>query len=64
MFDDVKETDFAIEKSVSTISDKPSRCLAEWVDTDSAPLVCSALNPVVQNKRQNKISIRMKSLIY
>jgi hypothetical protein len=64
MFDDVKETDIAIEKSVSTISDKPSRCLAEWVDTDSAPLVCSALNPVVQNNRQNKISIRMKYLIY
>jgi hypothetical protein len=29
MFDDVKETDIAIEKSASTISDKPSRCVAE-----------------------------------
>jgi hypothetical protein len=55
MLDDVKETDIAIEKSVSTISDKPSRCVAEWVDVDSAPFVCSALNPVVQNNWQNKI---------
>jgi hypothetical protein len=44
MFDDVKEIDIAIEKSVSTISDKPSRCVAEWVDADSTPFVCSALN--------------------
>jgi hypothetical protein len=50
MFNDVKETDIAIEKSVSTISDEPSRCVAEWVDADSAPFICSALNPVVQNK--------------
>jgi hypothetical protein len=48
MFDDVRETDIAIEESVSTISDKPIRCVAEWVDVDSAPSVCSALNPVVQ----------------
>jgi hypothetical protein len=51
MFDDVKETDIAIEKSVSTISDKPSRCAVEWIDVNSAPFVCSALNPVVQNNR-------------
>jgi hypothetical protein len=55
MFDDVKETDIAIEKSVSTISDKPSRCVVKWVDADSAPFICSALNPLVQNNRQNKI---------
>jgi hypothetical protein len=46
---DIKETDIAIEKSVSTISDKPSRCVAEWVDVDSVPFVCSTLNPVIQN---------------
>jgi hypothetical protein len=55
MFDDVKEINNAIEKSIFTISDKPSRCVAEWVDADSAPFVCSALNPVVHNNRQNKI---------
>jgi hypothetical protein len=44
MLDDVKEIDTAIEKSVSTISDKPSRCVAEWVDADSTPFVCSTLN--------------------
>jgi hypothetical protein len=55
MFDDVKETDIAIEKSVSTISDKPSRCVAEWIDVNSAPFVCSALYLVTQNKRHNKI---------
>jgi hypothetical protein len=55
MFDDVKETDIAIEKSVSTISNKPSRCVVEWVDVDLASFVCSAINPVVQNNRQNKI---------
>jgi hypothetical protein len=55
MFDDVKETDIAIEKSVSTISDKPSRCVAEWIDVNSASFVCSALYLVTQNKRHNKI---------
>jgi hypothetical protein len=50
MFDDVKETDIAIEKSVSTISDKPSRCVDEWIDVNSAPFVCSALYLVTQNK--------------
>jgi hypothetical protein len=55
MSDDIKETNIAIEKSVSTISDKPSRCVAEWVDADSVPFICSALNPVVQNNGQNKI---------
>jgi hypothetical protein len=55
MSDDIKETDIYIEKSVSTISDKPNRCVAEWVDADSVPFVCSALNPVAQNNRQNKI---------
>jgi hypothetical protein len=49
--DDVKETGIAIEKSVSTISDKPSRCVAEWVDADLAPFICLALNLVVQNNR-------------
>jgi hypothetical protein len=37
------------------ISNKPSRCVAEWVDADSAPFVYSALDPVVQNNRQKKI---------
>jgi hypothetical protein len=55
MFDDVKETDIAIEKSVTTISNKPSRCVAKWVDADSTPFVCSALNPVVQINWQTKI---------
>jgi hypothetical protein len=55
MFDDVKETDISIEESVSTISDKPSRCVTEWVDANSVPFICSALNTVVQINRQNKI---------
>jgi hypothetical protein len=55
MFNDIKETDIAIEKSVSTISDKPSRCVAKWADADSVPFICSTLNPVVQNNQQNKI---------
>jgi hypothetical protein len=55
IFNDVKETDIAIKKSILTISDKSSRCVAEWVDVDSAPFACSALNPVVQINRQNKI---------
>jgi hypothetical protein len=55
IFNDVKETDIAIKKSILTISDKPSRCVAEWVDADLALFICSALNLVVQNNRQNKI---------
>jgi hypothetical protein len=55
VFDDVKEIDIAIMKSILTISDEPSRCVAEWVDVDSAPFVCSTLNSVVQNNQQNKI---------
>jgi hypothetical protein len=55
MFDDVKETDIAIEKSIFTISNKSSRCVAEWIDVDSTPFVCSTLNLVVQNNRQKKI---------
>jgi hypothetical protein len=47
-FNDVKETDIAIKKIILTISNKPTRCVAEWVDADSAPFFCSALNPVVQ----------------
>jgi hypothetical protein len=35
IFNNVKETDIAIRKSMLTISDKPSRCVAEWVDADS-----------------------------
>jgi hypothetical protein len=55
IFNDVKETYIAIKKSVFTISDKPSICVAEWVDADSAPFICLALDPIVQNNRQNKI---------
>jgi hypothetical protein len=55
MFDDVKKTDITIEKSVSRISDKPSRCVAEWVDANSVSFICSILNPIVQNNRQKKI---------
>jgi hypothetical protein len=55
IFNDIKETNIAIKKSILTISDKPSRCVAEWVDIDSVPFVCLALNLVVQNNRQNKI---------
>jgi hypothetical protein len=55
MFDDVKETDIAIKKSIFMISDKPSKCVAEWVDSNSAPFICSALNLVAQNNWQKKI---------
>jgi hypothetical protein len=55
IFNDVKETDIAIKKSILTISDKPSRCVTDWVDVDSAPFICSALNPAVQINQQNKI---------
>jgi hypothetical protein len=55
VFNDVEETDIAIKKSILTISDKPSRCVAEWVDVNSPPFVCSALNLAVQINRQNKI---------
>jgi hypothetical protein len=55
IFNDVKETDIGIKKSILTISEKPSRCVAEWVDANSASFVCLALNLVVQNNRQNKI---------
>jgi hypothetical protein len=55
VFNDVKETDIAIKKSILTILDKTSRCVAEWVDVDSASFVCSALNLVVQINQQNKI---------
>jgi hypothetical protein len=54
VFDDVKETDVALEKSIFTISNKPSRCVDKWVDAESALFVCSALNPVAQTNRQNK----------
>jgi hypothetical protein len=55
VFNDIKETDIAIKKSILTISNKPSGCVAEWVDADSASFVYSTLNPVVQNNQQNKI---------
>jgi hypothetical protein len=55
VFDDVKDIDIAIGKTIFTISDKPSRCVAEWVDADSAPFICPAINPVIQNNQQNKI---------
>jgi hypothetical protein len=55
IFNDVKEIDIAIKKSILTISDKQSRCVDEWVDVNSVPFTCSALNPVVQNNRQHKI---------
>jgi hypothetical protein len=55
IFNDVKETDIAIKKSILIISNKSSRCVAEWVNADLASFVCSALNPVMQNNRQNKI---------
>jgi hypothetical protein len=55
VFDDVKETDIAIEKSIFTISVKLSRYVAEWIDVDLASFICSALNSVVQNNWQKKI---------
>jgi hypothetical protein len=55
VFNDVKETDIAMKKSILTISDKPSRSVIKWVDVDSAPFICLALNPVVQINWQNKI---------
>jgi hypothetical protein len=47
VFNNVKEIDIAIKKSILIILDKPSRCVIEWVDVDSTPFICSALNPVV-----------------
>jgi hypothetical protein len=55
MSDDEKEIDIPIKKSVFTIWDKPSRCVAEWVDADSASFISLALDPIVQNNWQNKI---------
>jgi hypothetical protein len=55
IFNDVKETDITIKKSILIISDKPSRCVAEWVDVNSASFVCSTLNLVVQINQQNKL---------
>jgi hypothetical protein len=55
MFDDVKETNIATKKSIFTISDKLSRCVAERVHADSAPFVCSALDQVSQKNQQKKI---------
>jgi hypothetical protein len=58
VFDDVKETNIAIKKNIFTVSDKPSRYVAKWVDVESAPFVCSVLNLVAQNNHQkNKIHI-------
>jgi hypothetical protein len=55
LLDDIKEIDIAIKKNIFMISDKLSRCVAEWVDANSMPFICSTLNPVVQNNRQKKI---------
>jgi hypothetical protein len=44
-----------MKKNILTISDKPSRCVGECVDADSTPFICSALYPVAQNNRKNKI---------
>jgi hypothetical protein len=41
MFNDVKETDIAIRKSIHTILDEPSQCVAAWIDADSAPFICA-----------------------
>jgi hypothetical protein len=49
MFHDVKEIDIAIKKSIFTVSNKPSRCVVEWVDDESVSFACSILNPVAQN---------------
>jgi hypothetical protein len=37
------------------VFDDASRYVAEWDDADSVSFICSSLNPVVQNNRQNKI---------
>jgi hypothetical protein len=55
VFNDIKETNIAIKKRILTISDKPSRYVAEWVGVDSTSFVGSTLNPVVQSNWQNKI---------
>jgi hypothetical protein len=55
LLDDIKEIDIAIKKNIFMTSDKLSRCVAEWVDANSMPFICSTLNPVVQNNRQKKI---------
>jgi hypothetical protein len=55
IFNDINETNITIKKSIIKISNKPSRCLAEWVDADLVPFICSTLNPVLQNNQQNKI---------
>jgi hypothetical protein len=62
IFNDVNETNIAIKKSILTISDKSSRCVAEWVDVDLALFVCPVLNPIVQINRQNKIRYTFKIL--
>jgi hypothetical protein len=41
---DVKEIDIAIKKSIFTILDKLSSCVAELVDADLALFICSTLN--------------------
>jgi hypothetical protein len=62
IFNDVNETAIAIKKSILTISDKSSRCVAKWVDVDLALFVCPVLNPIVQINRQNKIRYTFKIL--
>jgi hypothetical protein len=52
--DDIKEIDIVVKKSIFTISDKPSSCVAEWVDVDSALFVCSTLNSITQSNRQKR----------
>jgi hypothetical protein len=52
----LKETDISIRKSIFMVSDQPSRCVTKWVDAESASFICSVLNPVAQNNRQNKIN--------
>jgi hypothetical protein len=47
VFDDIKEIDIAIKKNIFILSDKSSRCVAEWVDAESAPFACSVLNLIV-----------------
>jgi hypothetical protein len=54
VFDDAKETDISIKKSIFTVPDEPSRCVTKWVDAESAPFICSVLNPAVTPQVSNQ----------
>ena len=54
--DKIEKTDIKEIEYVSKISDKAStnKCIAEWVDINSEPFVCLALEPSPQKDRRKK----------